>query len=104
MSDIESLDVMLGNFQENDQVRNENASETDFDLESKRHQGGSNMVEGNFRTLLNTDASENSENTAETSRAIKSENSSQMSRKLEEMKSDLNSHILDVINSALEEM
>ena len=47
--------------------------------------------------------SENSEITVETSRMIYSEISSQMSRKMEEMKSDLNSHILEVINSAIEE-
>ena len=34
---------------------------------------------------------------------INSEISSQLSRKIEEMKSDLNSHILEVINSAIEE-
>ena len=46
---------------------------------------------------------ENSEITAQTSRAIHSEISPQRSRKLEEIKSHLNSHILDVINAALEE-
>ena len=41
--------------------------------------------------------------TVETNRLINSEISFQMSRKLKELKSDLNSHISDVINSALEE-
>ena len=36
MSDIENLDVMLGNYQESDQVRDENLSNTDFHLESRR--------------------------------------------------------------------
>ena len=103
MSDIEILDVMLGYFQEIDQVRDESASEVDFDVESRRRQGGSNKVEGDFRTLLITNASKNSELTAWTSRAINFETSSQMSRKLEETKSDLNSHIVDLINSALAE-
>ena len=58
---------------------------------------------GKFKSLLNTNLSENSGITAATSRAINSEISSQMSRKLEEMKSDLNSHILNVIDSAIEE-
>ena len=52
---------------------------------------------------MNTNTSENSEITAETSRAINSEISSQMSKKLEEMNSDLNSHILNAIDSAIEE-
>ena len=52
---------------------------------------------------MNTNTSENSEITAETSRAINSEISSQMSRKLEEMKSDLYSHILNAIDSVIAE-
>ena len=104
MSDIESLDVMLGNFQQNDQVSDETASEADFDLESRRRQGGFDIVGGHFRTLFNTNTSEMIEITADTSRAFNSEISSQMSRKLEEKKSDLNSHIVYSINSALEEM
>ena len=103
MSDIENLDVMLGNFHGNNQVRDENESDADFDLESRRQQGETNLVEVNFRSLLTTNVSENSEITAETSRAINSKISSQMSKKLEELKSDLNSHLFNVINSAIEE-
>ena len=47
--------------------------------------------------------SENSEITAETRRETNSEISSRIFRRLEEIKSDLNSFILDVINSAIEE-
>ena len=103
MSDIENLDVMLGNYQEDDQVRDEDICNTDFDLESRRPQRETNSISGNFRSILNTNVSENSEITVETSRAINSEISSQMSRKLDEMRSDLNSHILNAIDSAIEE-
>ena len=103
MSDIENLNVMLGNYQEVDQVRDEDISNTDFDLESRRPQRETNSISGNFRSILNTNTSENSEITVETSRAINSEISSQMSRKLEEMRSDLNSHILDAIDPTIEE-
>ena len=103
MSDIENLDVMLGNYQESDQVRDENISNTDFHLESRRPQREINSISGNFRSGLNTNTSENSETSAETSRAINSEISSQMSRKLEEIRSDLYSHILNAIDSANEE-
>ena len=82
MSDIENLDVMLGNYQESDQVRDQNLSNADFDSESRRPQRESNLISGNFRSALNTNTSENSEITAETSRAINSEVSPQMSRKL----------------------
>ena len=74
-----------------------------LDLASRRPQKETHSISGNFRSLQNTNPSENSENTAETSRARNSEVSSQMSRKLEEMKSDLNSHILNVMYSAIEE-
>ena len=90
-SDIENLDVMLGNYHENDQVRDEDISITDFDLESRRPQRKSNSISGNFRSILNTNTSDNSEITVETSRAINSEISSQMSRKLEEMRNEIRS-------------
>ena len=102
MSDIENLDVMLGNHQEKEQFREGNVSDREIDLESEGQQKDANPLERNFRSLLNTNLSENSEFTAETSRAINSEISPQMSRKLEGLKSDLNSHILEVINSAIE--
>ena len=103
MSDIENLDVMLGNYS-NTEIRDENAvDEIEIDPESNRRQQGFSHEESNYRSLLNANLSENSEITVETSRAISSEISSQMSRKLEEMKSDLNSHIMEVINSAIDE-
>ena len=102
ISDIENLDVMLGKYQEGDGVRDENLSNTDFDLESRRLQRETNSISRNFRSFLNTNTSEKSEITAETSGAINSEISSQMSRKLEEKKTDLNSHFLNAIDSAIE--
>ena len=103
MSDIENLDVMLGNYQENEQFREGDITEGEIDLGSEGRQRNTVPVESNYRSLLNTNLSENSEITVETSRAINSEISSQMSRRSEEMKSDLNSHILEVINSAIED-
>ena len=103
MSDIENLDVMLGNYS-NSEIRDRNTvDQIEIDPESSRRQPGFSHEESNYRSLLNTNLSENSEITVETSRAISSEISSQMSRKLEEMKSDLNSHIMEVINSAIDE-
>ena len=103
MSDIENLDVMLGNYVNSDSRGQDTVDQLEIDPESSRRQQGFGQEESNYRYLLYTNLSENSEITAETSRAISSEISSQMSRKLEEMKSDLNSHILEVINSAIDE-
>ena len=100
MSDIENLDVMLGNYTNSEIREQEAVDQIEIDPESRRRQQDLDQNEGNYRSLLNTNLSENSEITVETSRMINSEISSQMSRKMEEMKSDLNSHILDVINSA----
>ena len=103
MSDIENLDVMLINYT-NSEIRGQVAvDQIEIDPESRGRQQDLDQNEPNYRSLLNTNLSENSEITVETSRMINSEISSQMSRKLEEMKSDLNSHILEVINSAIEE-
>ena len=57
----------------------------------------------NFRSLLNTNTSLNSEITAETSRAIISEISSQMSKKFEEVSIDVNAQVLEAIISVIEE-
>ena len=103
LSDKENLDVMLGNYTNSEIREQEAVDQIEIDPESRRLQQDLDGNEGNYRSLLNTNLSENSEITVETSRMINSEFSSQMSRKIEEMKSDLNSHILEVINSAIEE-
>ena len=103
MSDIENLDVMLGNYTHSETRDQEAIDQIEIDPESGRRQQDLDQNESNYRSLLNTNLSENSEITVETSRMINSEISSQMSRKIEEMKSDLNSHILEDLNSAIEE-
>ena len=103
MSDIENLDVMLGSYSRDALVEQCNVSDVERDFESNRHQQNTDLTEGNFRSLLNANESENSEITAETMRVINSEISSQMSRKLEEIRSDLNLQVLDAINSAIQE-
>ena len=103
MSDIENLDVMLRNYTHGENRDQEAIDQIEIVPESGRRQQALDQNEPNYRSLLNTNLSENSEITVETSRMINSEISSQMSRKTEEMKSDLYSHILEVINSAIEE-
>ena len=103
MPDIENLDVMLGNYTNSEIRDQETVDQIEIDPESRRRHWDLDQNDENYRSLLNTNLSENSEITAETSRMINSEISSQMSRKIEEMKSDLNSHILEVINSAIDE-
>ena len=103
MSDIENLDVMLRGYQRDNCEVQERNCENEMDLRSTRQEEGLNQNDTEFRSYLNTNFSENSGLTEETSRAINLENSPEMSRKLEEMKSDLNAHILDAIDTAIEE-
>ena len=74
MSDNENVDV----------IRQETDSEIEVDLESRRLHRKTTQIGENTRFLSNTNVSENSEDTAETSRAINSGISSQNSRKLDE--------------------
>ena len=56
-----------------------------------------------FRSLTNTNVGENSDVTAETSRAINSEVSSRIAKKIGEIEIDLFSDILEVKNSSIDE-
>ena len=94
---------MLGSYSRNAHEEQGETSEIEIDLESRGHQQSTNLAGDNFRSLLNTNESENNEITAGTCRAINWKISSQMSRKLEEFKSDLNSHRLEVVSSAIQE-
>ena len=96
---------MLGAYPRKEVAEQEKISEIDLDLESGRQLQSASRTDNKFRSFLNTNLSENSKNTAETNRLINSEISSQSSRKLDKMKSDLNSHILEVIiDSATEKI
>ena len=102
MSDVENLDVMLRSYQGDNSEVQEGNSEIEINSRSNRQDERLNQNAIECRFYLNSNLSENSGLTVETSRAIRSEISSQMSTKLEEVKSDLNLHILDTINSAIE--
>ena len=80
----------------------EGNSDNEMDERLNRQEKGLNQNDSEFRSYLNTNLSENSGLTVETSRANTSEISSQMPRKLEEMTSDLNTRILNAINTAIE--
>ena len=103
MSDVESLDVMLGTYARNELDEQENISDLELDLRSGRQQENTDLIGENVRPSLNANMSVNSEITAETIRAISSEISTQLSRRFEEFKSDLNSHISEIIIAAIEE-
>ena len=102
MSDLENVDIMLGNYSRNELDSQLGERETELDLESNGPQTA-NPISEDFRSLINTNSRENSEITIETARLINNEITSQVTRKLDEIRSDLNSQILEVINSAITE-
>ena len=71
---------MLGNYTNSEIREQEAVDQIEIDPESRRRQQDLDENEGNYRSLLNTNLSENAEITVET-RMINSENSSQVSRK-----------------------
>ena len=102
MSDLENVDMMLGNYSRNELDSQLGERETELDLGSDGLQAANPFSE-DFRSLINTNSRENSEITIETARVINNEIASQVTRKLGEIRCDLNSQILEVINSEITE-
>ena len=70
MSDLQNMDVMLGNYpEENYEVQREN-DENEINSRSNRQDQELVKIDEHFRSSLNTNLSENSGLTVETSRAI----------------------------------
>ena len=100
MSDVENVDVMLGNHSTINQDDDRSETEINLDSESSRPQRASNVTGEDFRSLL-TNSRENSEITTETNRLINEEISNQMSRRLNEIKTNINSQIQNAITAAI---
>ena len=99
LSYIESIDVILGNEYGEQQVE----SEIVIDLESRGLHRSTNQIGKGFRSLVKTSSCENSGYTVWTCRIVFFEITTQMFTILEEMRSDLNSHMPNTINSAITE-
>ena len=52
MSDVENVDVMLGNYSRNDEENDHSEKEINLDSESSRPQRTSNVTGEDFRSLL----------------------------------------------------
>ena len=102
MSDLENMNVMLGNYQENqsDVDLNENV-----EVDSRSNGTRTDMVRicEDFRTLLASEDRDRCETTMETNRLISEEISHQMNRKIDELKRNLDTQITESINSAIHE-
>ena len=76
LSDAEIVDIMLGSYSRDDEEKNVSENDVNLDSGSSRPQQSSNVIEDDFRSLLNTNSRENSEITIETTRLINDEISS----------------------------
>ena len=98
MSDTENLDVMLGSYPRNE-LGNDSDRNGEIDLGSDMTRGDPLQNSEDFRSLLNSNSKENSESTVETMRLVNSE----ITKKIDELRRELNSQLVDVINSAITE-
>ena len=100
MSDLENMNIMLGNYSGNhsDEELNENP-----DLDSRSNGIRTDMVRNceDFRTLLNQEDRTTGDISVETTRLITDEITQQMLRKVDELKRDLNSQIAETITSLI---
>ena len=98
MCDTENLDVMLGSYPRNE-LGNDSDRNVEIDLGSDRTREDPLQNSEDFRSLLNSNSNENSLSTAETMRLVNSE----ITKKIDELRRELNSQLVDVINSAITE-
>ena len=99
MSDTENLDTMLGSYSRNDLEDNSVDRNDEMDRESDRTRQDVAQNSEDFRSLLNSNSRENSESTVETMRLVNSE----ISKQMDGLRKDLNSQIIDAINSVISE-
>ena len=100
MSDLENMNVMLGNYQENqsDVDSNENV-----EMDSRSNGTRTDMVRNceDFRTLLTSEDRKRCEIPTGANRLISEKISHQMNRKIDELKRNLDAQSTESINSAI---
>ena len=99
MSDTEILDIMLSSYSRNELESNSVDRNDEMDCETDRTRHDLVQNSEAFRSLLNSNSRENSESTVETMRLVSSESSKQM----DGLRKDLNSQIIDAMNSVINE-
>ena len=99
MSDTENLDILLGSYSRNEVVSNSKERNDEVDHESDRTRHDLVQNSEDFRSLVNSNSRENSESTVETMRLV----SSEISKQMEGLRKDLNSQIIEAVNSVINE-
>ena len=103
MSDLENMDIMLGNYSRNDVDCQSEERAIEGDFESNGLQGVNTPNSEDFRSLINTNSRENTEITRETARMINNEITSYVTRKLDDITQRLFTQILEVIDTTIAE-
>ena len=99
MFDLENVHVMLGSYSRNELESNSGDRNDEVNFESDRTRQGVVQNSEDFRSLLYSNSRENGESVIETMRLVNSE----VSKKIDELKKDLNTQIVDTINSEFSE-
>ena len=103
MSRFENVNRMLGSYSRDDERNNQTEDELNLDSGSNRPQQTSNLVGEEFRSLLNTNSSENNEMTIQTSRMSRNGIANQVTRKVNDIMTSLISQIQDASSTAITE-
>ena len=100
LSDLENMNVMLGNYPENQSTVDLNEN---VEVDSRSNGTRTDMVRNceDFRTLLTSEDRNRCEMTMETNSLISEEISYQMNSKIDELKRNLDTQITESINSAI---
>ena len=99
MSDTENLDIMLGTYSRNELESNSKERNNEVDHESDRTRHDLVQNGEDFRPLLNSNSRENSESTVENMRLV----SSEISKQMDGLRKDLNSQIMEALNSVIKD-
>ena len=91
MSNLATMDVMLGAYSRNELESNSEDRNVEVDIESDKPRQDMIQNTEDFRSLLNSNSSEISEATMETTRLINSD----VSTRSDELKRDLSSQIME---------
>ena len=102
MSDLENMNVMLGNYPEGQSDIDLNGN---VEVDSRSNGTRTDMVRNceDFRTLLSSEDRNRCETSTETNRLISEEIPYQMNRKIDELKRNLDTQITESINSAIQD-
>ena len=106
MSDVESVEKMLGSYSKDDERNNYSEDEMNLDSGSNRPQQSSNLV-GDFRSLLNTNSRDTNslivKGQKQSLMISSDEIANQVTRKLNNIRTSLNSQVQHVISTAIAE-